>query len=380
MSPDTSNTSATADRLPLEEIERQARSFDDLPLVGQLLHSLLNYVFILNPHRQIVFASRNASELIPPGRSPNILGGRFGEVFGCVHAQECAAGCGSTQSCGVCGAAKAVTMGLAGRTDLQECRLSQVTREGQDALDLLVLATPFSHNEEPFLLLSAANISHEKRRRVLERLFFHDALNCIGGLMGLMELLASEVPAPLRSEMGLAQASVRELFDDVVAQRDLEAAERAELKIKPAPLKSREVLAQVQTLYQNHRVGRRRAICLASGAADIAFTSDEALVKRVLGNLTKNALEASAPGQTVTLDCEDAGPNLKFAVRNPGFIPREVQLQIFNRSFSTKSNDRGLGTYSVKLLTERYLKGSVAFASSPEEDTAFFVTLPKTIA
>lgn len=38
-------------------------------------------------------------------------------------------------------------------------------------------------------------------------------------------------------------------------------------------------------------------------------------------------------------------------------LPLLVQLQIFNRSFSTKGKGRGTGTYSMKLLTKRYLKG-----------------------
>ena len=52
-------------------------------------------------------------------------------------------------------------------------------------------------------------------------------------------------------------------------------------------------------------------------------------------------------------------------------MPRSAQLQIFQRSFSSKGDGRGLGTYSVKLLTERYLGGSVAFDSTLEQGTTF---------
>jgi Signal transduction histidine kinase regulating citrate/malate metabolism len=57
-------------------------------------------------------------------------------------------------------------------------------------------------------------------------------------------------------------------------------------------------------------------------------------------------------------------------------MPREVQLQLFQRSFSTKGSNRGLGTYSMKLLTERYLHGSIAFTVSEEEGTTFFARYP----
>jgi len=51
------------------------------------------------------------------------------------------------------------------------------------------------------------------------------------------------------------------------------------------------------------------------------------------------------------------------------------QLQIFRRSFSTKGIDRGMGTYSMKLLTE-YLQGEVSFTSSEENGTLFVARYP----
>jgi len=54
----------------------------------------------------------------------------------------------------------------------------------------------------------------------------------------------------------------------------------------------------------------------------------------------------------------------------------ETQLQVFNRSFSTKGKNRGLGTYGAKLLTERYMGGKISFASHEGEGTTFFLWLP----
>jgi sensor histidine kinase regulating citrate/malate metabolism len=57
-------------------------------------------------------------------------------------------------------------------------------------------------------------------------------------------------------------------------------------------------------------------------------------------------------------------------------IPSVAQKQIFQRSFSTKGSNRGLGTYSMKLLGENYLKGAVDFESDEEDRTTFYVKLP----
>lgn len=79
----------------------------------------------------------------------------------------------------------------------------------------------------------------------------------------------------------------------------------------------------------------------------------------------------------MTLSVRTSAAEVSFSVHNPGPIPEEVQAQLFQRSFSTKEGrGRGIGLYSVKLLTERYLGGSVNFHSSPEAGTTFTVTLP----
>jgi sensor histidine kinase regulating citrate/malate metabolism len=68
---------------------------------------------------------------------------------------------------------------------------------------------------------------------------------------------------------------------------------------------------------------------------------------------------------------------IRFRVKNVGVMPHDVQMQIFQRSFSTKGRGRGIGTYSIRLLTENYLKGKVSFTSNEVEGTVFSVELSK---
>jgi sensor histidine kinase regulating citrate/malate metabolism len=93
-------------------------------------------------------------------------------------------------------------------------------------------------------------------------------------------------------------------------------------------------------------------------------------------NLARNAFEATRAPEVVTLGATTVGEKAVFTVHSPGVMSRAVQMQMFQRSFSTKGTGRGIGTYSVRLLTENYLGGSVDFTSVEESGTTFRIHLP----
>ncbi len=118
---------------------------------------------------------------------------------------------------------------------------------------------------------------------------------------------------------------------------------------------------EVRNTLQHHWVAEGKTIQLSGNAQDIIFSADPVLLRRVMINLTKNALEACKEGEVVALGFEPSSQDaIALYVHNPGVMSRSVQLQLFQRSFSTKDASRGLGTYSIKLLTEQYLKGKSA--------------------
>jgi signal transduction histidine kinase len=100
------------------------------------------------------------------------------------------------------------------------------------------------------------------------------------------------------------------------------------------------------------------------------------LLSRVLGNMIRNAIEASSPGETVTIGCFGKDDKIHFWVHNPAYMPEGIGLQVFDRSFSTKGAGRGLGTYSAKYPTEKYLAGEISYTSSEEQGTTFTAVYP----
>jgi len=355
-------------------IQRQAALLADSPTVDRLLDALPDLVFFFNKQRQIVRLNRAAYEFIALIHGDCRLGLRLGEALRCVRAREPPAGCGTTVFCRACGAARGVGQALSGVYAVQECRVLRDVDES--ALDLRVWVEPFDHRDEHFVLAVVSEVSDEKRRRVLEKIFFHDLLNTALGLRGVSERL-DIVPAEDHDRLHRVMRQLTDrLIDEIVAQRQLSAAESGDLVTRRTEVSALETLRALAEEYTHHPSGRRRVLRIAGDAVDATLQTDAALLGRVLGNLLKNALEAVGPDGIVTVTCGPHEGGVRFAVHNPTYMEPEVQLQIFHRFFSTKGAGRGLGTHGARLFAERYLGGHVLFESQRSTGTTFRVWLP----
>ncbi len=367
---------APAARAPVEVIQEQADLFRQYPFLTALLDAVPDIFLIVNQQRQIVFANRAITQFLGLQNSDFINGLRVGEALSCIHAgQSTCGGCGTTEFCRTCGAVKAIITGLSGRQGLEECR---ITRENGDALDLRVWTTPIDMKGQTYSIFAVKDISDEKRRRALERIFFHDILNTAGVLSGFADLLDEASPQMIEEIKSQFRQLTHRLIEEINAQKALSAAESYELDVHPFPVRSLLALQEVQAYFTNHEIGRDREVVIAPESQDVWFTTDPVLLQRVLSNMLKNALEATLPGGVVTLACSANGDWVTFSAHNPTFMPRSIQLQIFKRSYSTKGTGRGLGTYSMKLLSERYLHGEVYFQTSKANGTTFFASYPLT--
>jgi signal transduction histidine kinase len=283
------------------------------------------------------------------------------------------------QACRVCGAANAIKQSIDDSSEnVKECRITTETNGVQDSLDLRVSATPINIDGEDLVVLSLTDISNEKRRQVLENIFFHDVINIAGGLKGVIDFLLEqeEVVEEKKELIAMAGVSVNSLMDEILSHRALKAAESGELNVVFETAESIDVLTHVKYVLSRHAVAREKEIVVDENSDNVEFLTDVVILKRVLVNLAKNALEASSQGEQVLMWCKKDEKNISFHVKNNSVMSNEVFLQIFQRSFSTKGSNRGLGTYSVKLLTERYLGGKVGFVSSEETGTIFTITFP----
>ncbi|MGC9396135.1 MAG: ATP-binding protein [Anaerolineae bacterium] len=365
---------ALAERASQGEVSAHFDKLTKMPLLQDLMRAIPNIVLVMNQKRQIVFANERLLEYLQLQDVREALGQRPGELFDCTHAFETEGGCGTTRFCRHCGAVRAILHAQQGHMDVQECRILQ--SDGK-ALDLRVWATPLTFNDEHFVIFAVMDIEDEKRRAMLERTFFHDILNTASIIRAAVELLpTAEEPETTQQLQGMLLSATRRLIGEIEMQNELVAAEQGELQLAYENIEARAFLHELARIYATHKVAIKRHIEVTPIAEEVVFQSDPRMLARVLGNLIKNALEASKSGETVTLHCGRVGDAVRFLVHNPSVMRPEVQEQVFQRSFSTKGKGRGIGTYSIKLLTEQYLHGEVAFKSKAGEGTTFVVTYP----
>jgi hypothetical protein len=347
----------------------------------KLVHAVLEVVpglaMVVNEQRQIVAANRRFLDAVGARTLDDVVGKRPGDAVRCRNASKAIDGCGSSPSCLFCGAVQAVVHSQITQTpQTRECRIP--LDDGRSGtVDAEVVASPVVIDGTSFTIVAMRDISAEKRRRVLERVFFHDVLNTAGGLRGLVSMLQEE-PSPTADEeyVALLDDLCERLVEVIIQQRELLAAESGELSTHPMFVSVPSLLQTIKRLYERHDVAENRQVVLGD-APDVDVVTDMNLARRVLENMVKNALEASPPGATVTLDAEDLGEEVVLRVHNPGLIPEGTKHQIFQRSFSTKGTDRGIGTYSMRLFGEGYLGGEVGFTTSEERGTTFVFLIPK---
>jgi signal transduction histidine kinase len=105
---------------------------------------------------------------------------------------------------------------------------------------------------------------------------------------------------------------------------------------------------------------------------------DSAYMKRIIGNLVSNAVQAMPNGGKLTLRAYREADDIIITVEDTGVgIPEEAKPKLFQPLFTTKSKGQGFGLSVVKRLTEA-LNGTITFESQEGKGTKFKLRFPAT--
>ncbi len=365
-----------AERLSVDEIQAQADRIAASPGLVAMLDTTPGMIAIVNRQRQIVFCNNACIRARGLSRREQAVGMRPGELLNCVHRCDEPGGCGTGEACRFCGLTLALVSGQQGQARQSECLVESDGANGTGSAEYAVDITPLPDLGQGWQCYALTDISPVKRRQALEHTFFHDIMNRASAVQGVSDALAigGMSPAEVDEFLDMLAISASALVDEIRSQRTLLAAENGELAVTRTACDSLRALSNAVAACQSLGLPDHKQILIAPGARSASLNTDVTLLGRVLINLIKNALEASGSGGTITTTCEVLQPGrVRFTVHNDAVMPESVRAHVFQRAFSTKGIGRGLGTYSVRLITERYLGGIAWFDSAPDSGTTFGV-------
>ncbi|MGF1447972.1 MAG: sensor histidine kinase [Opitutales bacterium] len=298
-----------------------------------------------------------------------------GDLLGCRHADVPNHACGTSEHCAQCEVRDAVRRAFeqgAGRA----VSLHEALDPKQDA-PRKVTAHAFVEGGRRYVVMVVQDLSAEVHREEMLHTFLHDLNNVVGSLRNLEQLsdLYRHDPTAL-CRFVKRQALVLE--EEIAAQQVISQMADDSLEVRLQTVRLTRLAETAIETVSAYPQAAKKSFILAPTLVDVLTRSDPVLVRRILINLLKNAVEASDRQAHIRLRLDYAGDWVEASVHNPEPIPPEQQTGIFKRSQSNKGPARGLGCWSAKLLSESYLDGVLSFSSSVDAGTTFTLRLPVT--
>lgn len=363
---------APAERASEESVSEDSKNLATADHVAQVVPSA---VMILNEQRQVVFKNHHLMNMLGVSADEDIFWKHPDQLLECIHSKEKEEGFESTEFCREYGAVQTILESQHNLTTSQkECHIITV---GGKALDFRVWAMPYEFRGKSFTIFSILDIENEKRHELLETTFFHDINNILNSLHGNLQLLNIYQDENKKDECAsFIQHACSRLVDEIGAHKRLLEAEKGRLQLQLSTFRSTDLLKEILKFVQPVQTSYMAQLSIDPHASDFELTTDRVLLMRVLHNMVKNAVEAEHQDSQVVMNCQCEDSKTTFSIHNSTFMPRNIQLQVFQRSFSTKGKGRGIGTYSMKLFTEKYLRGTVWFETCESKGTIFSVSIP----
>jgi hypothetical protein len=306
------------------------------------------------------------------------LGLRLGELLNCGFPRQTGLRCGETPACETCGAAIALNAAKnRGVPQEQICVLGG--GQGEQSTDRVfrIQVKPFSFRKRSLQMAYLQDVTREQRGRQLERIFFHDVRN-LAVMMRSMARIASEEPkvSGRESLAGALDGLGSRLSREIDLQRCLLNGDADLAGARTAITLLTEVMGQLERQFAGHPLAEGKILRVERVSRRDVVRGEAMIVLRILENMVLNALEASAPDEVIRVRVRRNPRAGRLEVWNPGRIPAGVVPRIFQKNFSTKGDmGRGLGTFSMKLLGEQVLGGTVGFVTSAR-GTVFGLELP----
>lgn len=213
------------------------------------------------------------------------------------------------------------------------------------------------------------------------RIVRHDLKSPLSGIIGIPRIIRQEENiTPRQAEMLQAVEDAGVMMLALVNQ----SLEMYKLETGTYEFRFEEfdLLALLREVIRNTQVGRERPVPVVltqDGQAlgnqrSALLHAERPLIYTMLGNLIKNAVEASED-KPVSVDI-GMDRDCRISISNAGPVPLAMQSKFFDKyTTEGKRGGTGLGTYSARLVAEKH-GGSIAMCSAPDTGTTVTVRIP----
>ncbi|MEA3641317.1 MAG: PAS domain S-box protein [Lamprobacter sp.] len=236
----------------------------------------------------------------------------------------------------------------------------------------------------------------ERIREDVERIMRHDLKAPLNAIINLPELLLMDdnLNAEQRKDIDLIRESGREMLDLIDHSLDLFKMESGQFYYRASHVDLMKIvqttcafIAEPLSCKQLSLVLRHNGRVLpleSTVASECGVAADARLLLSMLGNLMKNAVEASPAGETIHLDIREPGAvgdganrQVWLEICNRGAVPAPMRERFFAK-YSThgKANGTGLGTYSAKLMADTMGLTLSMSTSDAEDRTCLRLRMP----
>lgn len=207
------------------------------------------------------------------------------------------------------------------------------------------------------LVLAEERADHAERLAILGRVataLAHEIRNPLGSISGSIQLLrVSKALTP--EEQRLCAIIVREasrLNDLVTDMMNLARPQRPQLACVDAAATARDV---VELASQSGRAVSD-VFVRYTGAEQAPIIADAAMLRQLIWNLVRNAVQASSAGSAVTVTVRadlEPGTPVELCVQDQGVgLSEEAKTRIFDAFFTTRAQGTGVGLAVVKRIAD----------------------------
>lgn len=369
---------ASAEKASFSEIDQSYHSLKNDPLLRMFQEAMPDLSMIVNKQRQLVYANSNLIKFLDLEDNHIPLGERLGNLLNCIHSDDHPSGCGTTLACRFCGVVNAVMESQqTTKPIVKEARITaMMDKEEVTSYDLKIKASPLIFKDKEYTIICINDISDRKRRAFLETSYINDMYGNAAELKNVVSSIKKDELNPDNRNLIEAVEKVNyELMNDLLAQKMLNEAEEGTLERRPLIANSVRLLKEMEEYFGALEISKGKKLFVDPFSHSVRFRTDINILRRVLINIINNAFEAIQPEKVVQTSVRLNDKVLKYTVFSPVELTEEAKHQIFQRSFTTKGPGRGLGTYTARLLTAKYLKGKIYFHSD-KKGTSFIIELP----